>query len=139
MKSQLALALAATLLAGRVAAAPGITGLWKTPVDEGTVRIETCVEAICGRAIGSTQLTALPDQKDVRNRDASLRNRPLKGLLVLKLKPIGPNRWGDGWVYDPRSGATFKGSAELKSDGRLLLQGCIVAPLCQTQTWTKAN
>jgi uncharacterized protein (DUF2147 family) len=134
------LTLAAALLAGAAPAAAGVTGLWKTPVDGGsTVRIETCGEAICGRAVSSPRLIAFPDQKDVFNRDPALRGRPIKGLLLLKLRPIGPSRWGDGWVYDPRSGGTYKGTAELKSDGRLLLQGCIVAPFCRTQAWTRAK
>jgi uncharacterized protein (DUF2147 family) len=131
---------AAALLAGVAPAGPGVTGLWKTPVEGGsTVRIEFCGEEICGRAVSSPRLVAFPDQRDVLNRDATLRDRPIKGLLLLKLRSLGPSRWGDGWVYDPRNGRTYKGTAELKSDGRLLLQGCIVAPLCQTQTWTRVK
>jgi uncharacterized protein (DUF2147 family) len=129
----------AALLAGTAPAVPNIAGLWKTPVAGGSVRIEVCGEAICGRVAGSKQLIAFPDEKDVHNRDSSLRDRPIKGLLMLKLRPAGPNRWGDGWVYDPRVGKTYKASAELTPDGRLLLQGCIVAPLCQTQSWTRAR
>ena len=132
-----ALALVA-LLTGAAPAGSGIVGLWKTPVDGGsTIRIEPCGEAVCGRAVGSPRLKAFPDQKDVRNRDPALRGRPIAGLLTLKLRPIGPNRWGDGWVYNPEDGRTYKGSVELTGDGRLRVQGCIVAPLCKTQTWTR--
>ena len=130
----------AALLAVIAMSVPGVTGVWKTPVDGGsTVRIEPCGQAICGRAVSSPRLVTFPDQRDVRNRDPALRGRLIKGLLLLKLRPLGPSRWGDGWVYDPRNGGTYKGTAELKSDGRLLLRGCIVAPFCQTQTWQRVR
>jgi len=134
-----ALALAA-LVAGAAPPSPGIVGVWKTPVDGGsTIRIEPCGETVCGRVVSSPRLTAFPDQKDARNREAALRGRPIAGLLILKLRTLGPNRWGDGWVYNPQDGGTYKGAVQLTGDGRLRLQGCIVAPLCQTQTWTRVN
>ncbi|MEO8926300.1 MAG: DUF2147 domain-containing protein [Caulobacteraceae bacterium] len=128
----------AALLAGAAPPAREIAGLWRTPVDGGsTVRIGTCGEAVCGWGVSSPRLRAFPDQKDVRNRDPAQRGRLIAGLLFLKLRPLGPGRWGDGWVYNPEDGGTYKGTVELKPDGRLSLRGCIVAPLCQTQTWTR--
>ncbi|MDR3507308.1 MAG: DUF2147 domain-containing protein [Caulobacteraceae bacterium] len=114
-------------------------GLWKTPEAGGSfVRIETCGDALCGRVVTSARLRAHPDQKDERNRDATQRDRPVKDLLILKVKAIGPNRWGDGWVYNPNDGGTYKGVMELRNASELHLTGCIVAPFCKTQTWERA-
>ncbi|MDR3512571.1 MAG: DUF2147 domain-containing protein [Caulobacteraceae bacterium] len=116
----------------------GAFGLWRTPVDGGSVvRIEPCGAAVCGRIVSSPRLRAYPDQKDVRNRDQTLQGRALKDLLVLKVTPIGRNRWGDGWVYNPEEGSTYRGVMELTANGELLLKGCVVAPFCRTQTWTR--
>jgi uncharacterized protein (DUF2147 family) len=136
-----ALLAAAALSAIAPAAAPNAAiGLWRTPEDGGSlVRIEACGEAICGRLVTSPRLRAHPDQKDVRNHDAALRERPVRDLVVFRVRPIGPNRWGDGWLYNPIDGGTYKGAMELQGDGTLRLTGCMAALLCRKQTWERAN
>ncbi len=117
-----------------------VVGLWRTPVDGGgLVRVSRCGADICGTVVDSPRLRANPDQRDVRNRDASGRDRRLRGLLILRASPTGPSRWGDGWVYNPEDGGTYRGSIERLPDGRLRLRGCIVAPMCRTQIWTRAD
>lgn len=127
------------LLAAAAAAAISPLGVWLTPVDGGTIRIEACGNAICGYVADSRRLEAHPDARDVKNKDASLRNRPIKGLLTLKLAEKAPGVWSDGFVYNPDDGGTYKGTAKLSADGKLHLQGCIVAPLCKTQVWTRVS
>jgi uncharacterized protein (DUF2147 family) len=118
--------------------APGdVVGLWRTPVNDGVVRIAPCGSQICGRVVTSAQLKSAPGQNDARNHDPALRGRPIKGLLVLQLKPVGPRQWGEGFVYNPDDGGAYKATAQLTGDGRLRLTACIVAPLCQTQVWTR--
>lgn len=131
-----ALVLAAQAHASGVS--PGVVGLWKTPREGGLIRIEACGAAICGRITDSPPAGA-PVQKDVRNPDPTLRNRPIDGLVIMKLKSIGPGRWGNGVIYNPDDGKTYMASMDLTDDGRLRLKGCIVAPLCRTQTWTRAH
>lgn len=119
---------------------PGVTGLWRTPVDGGgLVRISRCGTDICGVVVDSPRLRSNPDQRDVRNRDATRRDRRLRGLAMLRASPTGPGRWGDGWVYNPEDGRTYRGSIEQLPDGRLRLRGCVVAPLCRTQIWERAD
>jgi uncharacterized protein (DUF2147 family) len=128
------------LLALAASTAPGdIAGLWRTPVNDGVVRIAPCGAQICGRVVASAQLRAAPGQKDARNHDPALRGRAIKGLLVLQLKPLGPRRWGEGFVYNPDDGGTYKATAQLPGDGSLRLTGCIAAPLCRTQVWTRVK
>ena len=114
-------------------------GIWKTPVDDGLIRIERCGEAICGHVAGSPRLQNQPNQTDALNHDPALRNRPILGLLMLKLNPKGPGRWGDGWIYNPKDGGTYSAKIEIVGEGRLRLTGCIAPFLCQTQVWTRAG
>ena len=134
-----ALAAAAVLAAG-AEATPLPYGLWRTPEDGGSViRLEPCGGALCGRIVSSPHIRANPDQTDIRNRRADLRNRPLRDLLVLQARPLGPNQWGDGWIYNPEDGATYKGSITLGPDGVLKLTGCVVAPFCRRETWRRTQ
>jgi uncharacterized protein (DUF2147 family) len=134
---KLLVALSALALASQASASgvsPGIVGLWKTAGDEGLVRIEACGQAICGRVVGDS-----PPQTNVGNRDAGLHDQATDGQLIMKLKPLGPGRWGDGWIQNPDNGKSYKASIALTPDGRLRLRGCIVVPLCRTQTWTRVG
>ena len=117
-----------------------ISGLWRTPVDGGgLVRLAPCGGDICGTVVDSPRLRTHPDQRDVNNRNPDQRDRALRGLRMLRATPAGGGRWGDGWVYTPADGRTYRGSLRLLSSGQLRLTGCVVAPLCRTQTWTRAD
>jgi uncharacterized protein (DUF2147 family) len=134
----IALLVAATALAGGDSAS--LTGLWRTPTDGGSiVRLEPCGDGVCARIVTSPRLRANPGQTDGRNKDPALRGRAVRGLLTLQLRYKAPGQWGDGWAYDPTNGGTYRGSMTLTPDGRLRLTGCIVVPLCRTQTWTRAD
>lgn len=130
---------ALALLTNTQPADADIRGLWRTPVDGGLVRIETCGRDVCGILVQSAALRADPDRRDLRNADPRLRTRPLGGLRLLQARPAGPARWTDGWVYNPEDGRTYRGSLRLRTDGRLELTGCVVRPLCRTQVWTRAT
>ena len=114
-------------------------GLWKTPGDDGRIRIEACGAAICGRIADAAPTGVGPVQTDIRNADPALRDRPIDGLLILRLKPLGPRRWGEGFIYNPDDGRHYKASIDLTPDGRLHVRGCLVGPLCRTQTWLRAG
>lgn len=143
--------LAALAIAGSclVAGIPGaahaqsadtITGTWRTPTDGGSiVRIAMCGDAICGQIISSPSLHGDPGLLDRRNTNPELRTRRLQGLRILQVRADDRGRWTDGWVYNPRDGRTYRGSMTLTPDGRLRLTGCVVRPLCQTQTWTRVT
>ncbi|HEY2481337.1 MAG TPA: DUF2147 domain-containing protein [Caulobacteraceae bacterium] len=140
LKTNLIIALTALLLGVQAQATgvwPGVIGLWRTAGDEGLIRIEACGEAICGRiaeAAGDA-----PAQTDARNPDPALRARPIAGLLIMKLKRLAPGRWGEGFIYNPDNGRSYRASIDLTGDGSLRLRGCLVAPLCRTQTWTRVG
>ncbi len=130
------LALVVAALAGAAGAAPSVTGVWKAQGDDGLIRIEACGAGICGRIASASDPSATTDS---HNPNPALRDRAREGMVILKLKPVGPDRWGDGWIYNPDNGKSYRASIALAGDGRLRLRGCLVFPLCRTQTWTRAD
>lgn len=129
--------LAAALVPAGPLAAAEITGLWQTPSRGGEVEISRCGASLCGRLVSSDGLKDDPDLKDVRNRDAALRERRLKGLTILTGFSGGPREWTGGSIYNAEDGKTYSGSITLMGDNSLSLRGCVVAPLCKSQTWTR--
>lgn len=49
-----------------------------------------------------------------------------------------PNHW-EGDINDPESGKTYIGKIALDSPTTLTMTGCLVAFLCQSETWTKVS
>lgn len=117
-----------------------ILGRWRTPAEGGVVEIQRCGDALCGRLVDAAPLRRNADQRDVRNRDASQRDRPLRGLLVLRNFSGGPSEWRGGPLYDPNSGQTAdRGTLTLVDSDRLAVRGCIARVLCRTQTWRRVR
>ncbi|MFN7110494.1 MAG: DUF2147 domain-containing protein [Brevundimonas sp.] len=139
--------LAAFLISGLLcAAAPGsaaaadnpLLGRWRTAAQGGVVEIHACGSALCGRLVDAAPLRRNPDQRDVRNHDPALRDRPLRGLRVLEGFRGGPTTWNGGPLYDPDSGRrAASGRLTLIAPDHLAVRGCIAALLCRTQTWVR--
>lgn len=121
------------------ASAADITGIWATGSEGGRVEIYRCGAALCGKVVDAARLRGNPDLRDVRNSDAKLRGRRIKGLVVLKGFTGGPTAWKGGPVYDPDTGdGASRGYLTLLANGKLELKGC-VAFICRTKIWTKAS
>jgi uncharacterized protein (DUF2147 family) len=114
-----------------------VFGVWAIPSHEAHVEIERCGQAICGRLIGSTGLTANPALTDAKNHDPALRGRPLMGALILTDFSGGPQKWQGGKIYNPDNGEAFPATIELASPNTLKLTACLVAPFCKTQLWVR--
>lgn len=130
------------LLAAAAAVATGpdtAVGRWRTETRNGIVAIDRCGASLCGRLVGSDGLTANPALLDSHNKDAGLRNRRLMGLEILRGFAWKGDRWGGGTIYKADDGATYKGTITTRDADHLQLQGCIVWPLCRTQTWTRVR
>jgi uncharacterized protein (DUF2147 family) len=82
------------------------------------VQIFDCEGLLCGRILW-LRIPRDPQGKfvtDKNNPDPALRKRRLCGLTILwGLRSTGPNRWGDGWFYNPDDGRTYSISAKLES------------------------
>ena len=129
-------AVAALALLAAPAAAQSPFGVWRTEDDDGLVEIVPCGEALCGDIVW---MLDPPSPLDRENPDPAMRTRPLCGLRILwGFVPDGDGAWAGGRVYDPKSGRTYRGSARLEADGRLLLRGYIIIPLFGLSTrWTR--
>ncbi len=138
LKSALIAALAVVTTAGAAAASPA-SGAWRSPTRNGLIQIYDCGTGICGRVEGGDDINANPDVRDLHNKDAALRSRRVKGLVIMTGFNGGPSEWTGGSVYDPDSGATYHGTVTVVDANTLHLKGCIFGPLCRTETWTRAR
>lgn len=132
--------LAATALVFAIATpamAADIVGRWRTPGNGGEVEIYKCGAAICGRLISSTRLAREPGALDAANKNEALKGRKLKGLTFLTGFAGGPTKWEGGKLYNPEDGNTYSGTITATDENTLKLKGCVVAPLCKTQVWTR--
>lgn len=134
-------AVVAALVVVSAPASSQITGSWLTDVRDGVVEIRPCGGFMCGYI-----QSILKDYgrgaglRDERNENVQLRTRPICGLPILgKLKQVGPNTWGEGWVYDPKRGKTFSVEVTLTRPDALSVHGYKgVKVLGQTVVWTRA-
>jgi uncharacterized protein (DUF2147 family) len=130
----------AAMLAAAPAAAAGpetVIGKWRTPSRNGVVDISRCGNSICGRLIESDNIRTNPNLQDRNNKDTAQRSRRLKGLQILGGFKAGSNQWDGGTIYNPEDGGTYKATITPAGADTLKLKGCIVWPLCKTQTWTR--
>lgn len=84
-------------------------------------------------------------RKDVNNPDESLRDRTIKGLVIVKdmemVEVEGKTvRWGGGTIYDPNNGSEYSFEAELSKKKEDILNGrgfIGVSLFGRTDTWRR--
>ena len=122
------------------ALAPGAdmaVGRWRTQTDGGVVEIARCGGSICGRIVGSNKLRTNPGLLDAHNSNAGLRGRRLLGLQILGGFHFNDGTWTGGTIYNADDGGTYKATVTPIDSDHLKVRGCIVWPLCKSQTWTR--
>lgn len=132
--------LAATALVFAIATpamAADIVGRWRTPGNGGEVELYKCGAAVCGRLISSANIAKDPNLADIKNKDEAKKTRKLKGLTIMTGFTGGPTEWKGGKLYNPEDGNTYSGTITATDENTLKLKGCVVAPLCKTQVWTR--
>ena len=112
-------------------------GRWQTETKHGIVEIAPCGASLCGKLVGSDGLRANPDLRDINNKDASLRGRRLVGITMLQGFTRGTTDWSGGTVYNAADGGTYKATVTPIDANTLKMKGCIVWPLCKSETWTR--
>ncbi len=126
------------LLASGAAALPDATlGRWQTETRHGVVEITQCGPSVCGRLVESDSLRTNPALRDVKNKDAAQRDRLLKGLLILKGFKASGSEWGGGTIYNADDGGTYQATLTPVGTDTLKVKGCIIWPLCKSQTWKR--
>jgi uncharacterized protein (DUF2147 family) len=115
------------------AAESGALGLWLNQAQGWVVETVRCDSGLCGTLVsfikgnGDNYVA-----RDSRNPDPTKRGTPLCGLMLLgNFTPSKSveKKWENGWVYDPDSGATYKGEASLTDANTVNLRGYVLIPL----------
>lgn len=112
MFAKVTMAAAATLLLAGAAFADPIEGNWKTK-DGDTAAISSCGGSFC----------------------IKLTTGKYAGKSIGTMKSTGANAYS-GSITKPSNGKTYSGSAKL-SGSSLKMTGCVLAVLCESQTWSK--
>ena len=89
------------------------------------------------RDSSSDGIRANPDLRDAKNKDESLRTRRLAGIQMLSGFTRGSGEWTGGTIYNADDGGTYKATVTPTDAEHIKVKGCIVWPLCKTQTWTR--
>ncbi|MGO8919598.1 MAG: DUF2147 domain-containing protein [Stellaceae bacterium] len=128
------------LALGAAAQAPAAPlGRWLSATKRGVIEIYPCADKLCGKLVWLIEpLRRGAPAVDDKNPDPALRQRPLCGLTILgDFRLLEPQRWGDGWIYDPDAGKTYHATMTLAGE-TLNLRGYIGIPLFgETQSWTR--
>lgn len=112
MLAKIGMAIAAALIMTGVANADPIEGNWKTKNGD-IATISACGGSFC----------------------IKLTSGQYAGKSIGKMSADGPNSY-TGSITKPSNGKTYSGSAKL-SGSSLKLSGCVLAVLCESQTWKK--
>lgn len=127
---------AAAMAAGGADAA---VGTWRTESKNAIVEMTRCGTSLCGKLVTSDGLKANPDMRDINNKDAALRGRKLMGIPMISGLTWDGSAWSGGTVYNAEDGGTYKATITAPDADHLKLKGCIVWPLCKSQTWTRVR
>lgn len=120
----------------------GITGDWFNDSKEGKVEI---YEAKDGKYYGKLIWIKEPLENgkpklDKKNKDESLRSKPLIGLLLLKGFTKDGDIYTGGTIYDPQSGKTYACKITPKDANTLSIRGYIgVSLIGRTTVWTRTT
>jgi uncharacterized protein (DUF2147 family) len=118
-------------------AAGGVDGDWKSATDS-VVRIYACGAETCLKIVKLEPLA--PATTDTKNPDAALRGRPLCGLVIgTKFQATDANHVVNGYVYDPKSGHTYRGTMTAEGD-TLKMHGYIgISLFGRTEVWSRVG
>ncbi|MFM9849569.1 MAG: DUF2147 domain-containing protein [Hyphomicrobiaceae bacterium] len=110
-------------------------GIWRHPENGSYVEMYKCGENLCAKIVKVVDA----QKTDDKNPDASRRNRPVVGLVIMSgAKKTAANSWA-GSIYNRVDGSTYSGTVTVKSKDALDLAGCTAVILCKTLTWTRVK
>jgi len=75
--------------------------------------------------------------RDINNKDANLRSRKLMNLQIISGFTRESDGWSGGSIYNGEDGGTYKATVTPIDADHLKVKGCIIWPLCKSQTWTR--
>lgn len=121
-QGRLALVAFALFLGGpSLAADPPIYGVWLRDEHEERLEFYDCDGKLCAR----------------EDNVVSIYGGPPKIILRSAVK-AGANQW-KGELFNPENGKTYSGKIQYNPPNQLTLTGCLIAFLCQSETWTRSD
>lgn len=125
-----------------LAMAQDIEGYWFNDTKEGKVEISKGSD---GKYFGKLVWIKEPledgkPKTDKKNKDESLRSKPLLGLLLLKGFSKDGDVYSGGTIYDPQSGKTYSCKITPKDTNTLSIRGFIgISLIGRTTVWTRTT
>lgn len=118
---------------------PPIEGTWLSGDGDGWIEITLAGGGLSGVIAGSPNADDERPDRDEKNPDPALRDRPLTGLdLFAGFSYAGEGRWTGGTIYDPNSGKTYRCIITWVDENTLKVRGYIGVPMLgRTETWTR--
>lgn len=118
---------------------PPIEGTWLSGDGDGWIEVTRKGDGLSGVVKGSPNAAEDRPDKDEKNPDPALRDRPLTGLeLFSGFSYDGDGRWTGGTIYDPNSGKTYRCIITWVNRETLKVRGYIGVPMLgRTETWTR--
>jgi len=127
------------LSAGAAEDIPPVEGTWLSGDGDGWVEITRTGAGLSGVIKGSPNANEGRPDRDQKNPDPALRDRPLTGLQLFQgFSYDGDGRWTGGTIYDPNSGKTYRCIITWVDENTLKVRGYIGVPMLgRTETWTR--
>jgi uncharacterized protein (DUF2147 family) len=118
---------------------PPIEGTWLSGDGDGWIEITRVDDGLSGVIKGSPNDDPDRPDRDEKNPDPALRDRPLTGLELFDgFSWDGDDRWTGGTIYDPNSGKTYRCIITWVDQDTLKVRGYIGVPMLgRTETWTR--
>lgn len=114
-----------------------LVGTWWTEGKEGLMKI---VKTKSGLFEVVLQDGKDADKKDVNNPDPKLRDRKLRGVVIMWHLRFEDGEYTGGYCYNPRDGNIYRVKMKLTGPSTLRLRGYLGIPLLgKTQDWTRAG
>lgn len=77
---------------------------------------------------------------DLKNREVSLRSKPIMGLEILRDFIFEDGKWTNGKIYDPKSGKTYKCNMTMKGRDVLNMRGYVgISLIGRSETWKRVK
>lgn len=128
--------------------ADAVVGRWLTEEKDARIEIFRQDGQYAGKVVWVAEPTyAAGDPEagkpvhDRKNPDASKRDRPMIGLVLLcGFDYEGHNSWTHGTIYNPENGKTYRANLSLAKDGSLKVRGYVgISLLGETTVWTRCE
>jgi uncharacterized protein (DUF2147 family) len=140
----LALLVPALLATGGADAQTGLpeAGLWYDDSGKGAVELVPCGPKLCGRIVWLKDQVNAEGKPlvDRYNPNPARRTTPICGLQVIgDVQRMPEGSWDSGWIYDPKTGASYNVTLALQSENQLKVTGYKgIKLLSKSFMWTRA-